>query len=165
MGDFNLSEVAKDLIINIINILVLFVVVKMLVYKPVKNFLEARKTRVENATKEAELKAAEAQKTLDARDSIIAEGEKTAQKAHDDAIEKATAEAAEITAEAKAKSGEILAAAKQQADAEKKRAIESAKGEICALATDMTAKILEREVNASDNEKAVEEFLKELGEQ
>ena len=41
-----ISDAVKDLIINIINIIVLFVIVRGLAYKPVKKFLNTRKERV-----------------------------------------------------------------------------------------------------------------------
>ena len=41
-----ISDAVKDLIINIINIIVLFVIVRGLAYKPVKKFLDARKERI-----------------------------------------------------------------------------------------------------------------------
>ena len=48
-----ISDAVKDLIINIINIIVLFVIVRGLAYKPVKKFLDARKERVANELSEA----------------------------------------------------------------------------------------------------------------
>lgn len=60
MFGLQISDAVKDLIINIINIIVLFVIVKSLAYKPVKNFLDARKARIDESLKNAENKNAEA---------------------------------------------------------------------------------------------------------
>ena len=48
-----ISDAVKDLIINIINIIVLFVIVRGLAYKPVKRFLDARKERVSKELSDA----------------------------------------------------------------------------------------------------------------
>ena len=42
-----ISDAVKDLIINIINIIILFVIVRSLVYKPVRKFLDARTARID----------------------------------------------------------------------------------------------------------------------
>ena len=57
------KEMIADLIINIINILVLFFLTKALLYKPVKKFLNARRERME-AERQA---AAQAQSDADRR--------------------------------------------------------------------------------------------------
>ena len=54
MGNVSIPEIARDFIINIINIIILFVIVKALVYKPVKKFLDARNVKLSNARLEAE---------------------------------------------------------------------------------------------------------------
>ena len=56
-----ISDAVKDLIINIVNIIVLFVIVKTLAYKPVKKFLDDRKAKIEKQLNDA----AEAQKQAD----------------------------------------------------------------------------------------------------
>ena len=58
MFGLQISDAVKDLIINIINIIVLFVIVKSLAYKPVKKFLDARKARIDESLKNAESKNA-----------------------------------------------------------------------------------------------------------
>lgn len=58
-----ISDAVKDLIINIVNIIVLFVIVKTLAYKPVKKFLDDRKAKIEKQLNDA----AEAQSRLTKR--------------------------------------------------------------------------------------------------
>ena len=48
-----ISDAVKDLIINIVNIIVLFVIVKTLAYKPVKKFLDDRKAKIEKQLNDA----------------------------------------------------------------------------------------------------------------
>ena len=48
-----ISDAVKDLIINIIDIIILFVIVRALAYKPVKKFLDARKERIAKEFSEA----------------------------------------------------------------------------------------------------------------
>ena len=48
------KDLIADLLINIVSIIVLYLVVKKLAYKPVKKFLDARTQRVEAQKTEAE---------------------------------------------------------------------------------------------------------------
>ena len=100
MFGLQISDAVRDLIINIINIIVLFVIVKSLAYKPVKKFLDARKARIDESLKNAEDKNAEAdalkaqyedalKQSRQESDKIIGEAELSAQK-----------RAAEITSDA-----------------------------------------------------------------
>lgn len=161
MGDIVFSQLAKDLIINIINIIVLFVIVKALVYKPVKKFLDERTKRVQALGDEAKNAADEAQKTLDKRDEIIAQAESQAEKI----INASRKQAAEIISSSKENAEkdaeEMLKKAKIEIENERKAIIEAANDDICTLAVDMAEKILSREVNKADNEKIIQDFFAE----
>ena len=52
--NINLSETVVDLIINILNIVILFLIVKALVYKPVRKFLDDRRAKVNEETSKAQ---------------------------------------------------------------------------------------------------------------
>lgn len=89
---------------------------------------------------------------------------------------KAQADAMIMSAQktAAARSDEILSQAQQQASAmkakasadialEKKKAINDAKDEISGLALAIAGKVVERELNAADQEQLIDRFLEELG--
>ena len=56
-----ISDAVKDLIINIIDIIILFVIVRALAYKPVKKFLDARKERIAKELSDAAALKSEAE--------------------------------------------------------------------------------------------------------
>ena len=164
MGGIVLSEVAKDLIINIINIVVLFIIVKALVYKPVKKFLDERTQRVENNVKLSEEKLAEAQDTVNKRDSIIKSGEIRANEIISEAEDTARNNANSIIAQANKTAEQIIEKSRQNAEYERETMLDSAKGEIAQLALDISKQILRREVNADDNKKIIDGFFAKDGE-
>ncbi len=165
MGGIVLSEVAKDLIINIINIVVLFIIVKALVYKPVKKFLDERTQRVENTVKLSEEKLAEAQDTVDKRDSIIKSGESRANEIISEAEDTARNNANTIIAQANKTAEQIIDKSRQNAEYERETMLDSAKGEIAQLALDISKQILRREVNADDNKNIIDGFFAKDGEE
>ncbi|MBQ6281020.1 MAG: ATP synthase F0 subunit B, partial [Oscillospiraceae bacterium] len=78
--------------------------------------------------------------------------------------------------EANRRSDEIIRQARQDADAlrqkagtdialEKKKALNEVKGDISKIALDIAGKVVEREMNDADQERLVEGFLREMGDQ
>ena len=61
MDGLVISDAVKDLIINIIDIVILFVIVRALAYKPVKKFLDARKARIAKELEDAASAKSEAE--------------------------------------------------------------------------------------------------------
>lgn len=154
-----ISDAVKDLIINIINIIILFVIVRGLAYKPVKKFLDARKERVakelsdaaaakRNAEEEA-LKYKElTEKSKAEGTEIINEAERTAKQS-----------AAEIIASAKQSAAEITEKARENAKREREAQVASMKDEIAELAFDISKQVLSREVTDEDNMRIADSFF------
>ena len=154
-----ISDAVKDLIINIINIIILFVIVRGLAYKPVKKFLDARKERVakelsdaaaakQNAEEEA-LKYKElTEKSKAEGTEIINEAERTAKQS-----------AAEIIASAKQSAAEITEKARENAKREREAQVASIKDEIAELAFDISMQVLSREVTDEDNMRIADSFF------
>ena len=146
-----ISDAVKDLIINIINIIILFVIVRGLAYKPVKKFLDARKERVakelsdaaaaKQTAEEEALKYKElTEKSKAEGTEIINEAERTAKQS-----------AAEIIASAKQSAAEITEKARENAKREREAQVASMKDEIAELAFDISRQVLSREVTDGDN--------------
>ncbi len=154
-----ISDAVKDLIINIINIIILFVIVRGLAYKPVKKFLDARKERVakelsdaaaaKQTAEEEALKYKElTEKSKAEGTEIINEAERTAKQS-----------AAEIIASAKQSAAEITEKARENAKREREAQVASMKDEIAELAFDISRQVLSREVTDEDNMRIADSFF------
>ena len=156
MFGLQISDAVRDLIINIINIIVLFVIVKSLAYKPVKKFLDARKARIDESLKNAESKNAEADALKQSKqesDKIMGEAELSAQK-----------RAAEITADADKKAADITEKARKDAEREYNERLAGLRADVTDIAFDISKKILSREVTDADNMAIADEFFSKYGE-
>lgn len=159
MKDLVLSDLAKDLILNILNILILFFIVKSLAYKPVKKFLDARKARIEKEQSDANELRAQAEKSMEEYHALMQESESRANEIIRVAEQKARENAEEITAEAKEQAETIKQKAREDAKKTQRRALVEMKDEVTDLAFQISEKILSREVNDQDNKRLAEEFL------
>ena len=131
-----------DIAIHLVNILVLYVLLRVLIWKPVRQFMAGREERVAAQMEQARALQAEAEKIkadYDARlvdvqatcDKMLSEGRLAAQTTGQKYIDKARAQADTILSEARA-----------QADEEKRRAMDEVKEELADLAVDMASHVL-----------------------
>ena len=95
-----MQSVISSLILNIVNIIILFVILRALVYNPVKKFMAARQERVDADIKGAQEKLKEAQAAKAQRDAELAEAVDAADKERRRILDAAESHAAEITAAA-----------------------------------------------------------------
>ena len=146
-----------------LNLLILFLVLKHFLFKPVNKVLESRKQEVENTYKEAD-EAKENAKALEAEYSTKLEGAK-AESAEivREATKKAQSRSDEIIADAKNEAKALVDNAHDQIEREKKIAVNQIKDEITDIALGAAAKVVEKEVSSSDNERLIESFIDSVG--
>lgn len=158
-----ISDAVKDLIINIINIVILFVIVRTLAYKPVKKFLDARKERIAKELSDAADAKFKADGELEKYNELIknsrTESAQLVKKAESDAKLKAD----EIIETARQSAAEITEKARENAEKEREAKLSGMQGEITDLAFDISKKILSREVTDADNMRIADDFFAKQG--
>jgi F-type H+-transporting ATPase subunit b len=152
---------ASDILIHIINILVLFILLRMILFKPVSKFLAARTERVAGDLKDAETKKAEAFELKAKYDRHIETVEAEGREIVRTSQVKASDEASVIIRDARAQAENILAEARTKIESERAKAVAQARTEVALLATEIAARILKREVTNVDNRTVAEEFFRQ----
>ena len=154
-----------DIVIHIINIAVLYLLLRSLLYRPVSAYLGARSARIEE-------ELATAQKTRQQADEVKRQLEERLESAEEEARaivrkeeEKAAEESARLLADARKGADEIMAAAAGRIAQEKALAMSSMREETAQLATEIAARILRREVSWEDNRAVVSNFFSEMEKQ
>lgn len=153
--EFHLSDIA----LNLVNILVLYALLRLLIYKPVRKFMDERAARVRAQLEEAgriNEQAKESQAEYARRLAAIEEEGRLqlAQSA------RAAGEAAEaITAQAKEAAQDILAKAHAEADAQREELQRRMRPELSGMAVEIAGKLLGREVSEADNRAIIDSFF------
>ena len=153
-----------SLLINLVALIVLFVFLYHIAYKPVKKYLDARKEYVEKNIRDSETSKAMYEKKVLESETMISNARKEA----GEIISKAKGDA-EVSAESIIKSANERAEARQKAadeaiaqtEEKSRRAIHE---EIVNVALDASKAVLGREVNKEDNAKLVDEFVESVDE-
>lgn len=156
-----ISDAVKDLIINIINIIILFVIVRALAYNPVKKFLDARKNKIEELKNSAEQAENKAKENLEKYESLLSDAKLKGEEIIGNAEREARKNAENILEDARLKAEMITEKAHTAAEDERKSIIASAKEDIISSAFEISKRILNREISDEDNRKIAENFFSE----
>ena len=156
------KDLIADLLINIVSIIVLYLVVKKLAYKPVKKFLDARTERVESQKNEAATALTEATEMKEQYEELLKDSENAKADAIKEGINNAKAEATEIINSAREQAKTIVDKANKNAQAKEQEALYNAREEIVNLAIDASAPLLTRQFDDADNKRLIEDFLDSL---
>lgn len=159
MDGLEISKVLMDLFLNLLNIALLFIIIRILVYKPVKKFLDQRTDKVNTAGDEAAARKAEAEKLKLEYENLLADIDVKSRQIISESKKKASEEASAIIAEAKKESDVIFEESKIKIEKEREVSLKAMKKEVASLAVDITKKLLAREINEDDNLKIAQDFF------
>ncbi len=153
-----------QIVISLLNLVILFFMVKKFLFKPVKDVLEKRQKEIESqyaAAKKAEIEANEDR-------AVWEEKLKTAEDQAVSILQEATDNAKKRTdkliSEAKERAEGIIRTAQSEAELERKNAAEEIKKEIVSVSGALTEKMLEREINNDDHRALIDSFIEKIGE-
>ena len=159
MGDLLSKEMLWDLIINIINILILFFLTKTLLYKPVKKVLEQRKAAQAKLLEEAEEMKAQATENKEKYDALMADTAAIRLSTMQEAQTQAKEKAEEILSAARAEAAEITQSTRAKAEQERAKLLEDSRDQLGAIAVELSGRILSREVTDEDNRAIIDRFF------
>ncbi|MEG1800476.1 MAG: F0F1 ATP synthase subunit B [Oscillospiraceae bacterium] len=147
-----------------VNMFIMFMIIKKLLFKPVLKILNQRKEQIENMYTEASTATDNAIKMEKDYTEKIALSKDEAGEIIKTATITAQRREAEILAEAKEKADAITQRAQVEIEQEKKKAYGEIKGEIAEISVAIAAKMVEREINAKDHEALISQFIENVGE-
>ncbi len=133
---------AIDIVLHLINIVVLFVLLRMWVFTPVQSFMAARQERIEAQLKDASDQQAEAHYLKEKLNQNLASVNDTCQKMISESRQKGNDTAQKIIANAEEHARGILEETRQVAHTQRQQIMDSAKVEMADLAVDMAARVL-----------------------
>lgn len=152
------------MIATLINTLILFLVLKHFLFKPVNKILDERKKNVEDTYRQADEKLTEAARLESEYTEKLANAKAESAEIVKNATKRAQTRSDEIIAEAKSEASSIIVKANADIEKEKKRAVNQIKDEISDIALAVAEKVVEKEIDPKDHERLIESFISELGE-
>lgn len=147
----------------LINTLILFLIMKKLLFKPVKAMIEARQADLKRIHDEAEKAKNDAEQMKADYVKSLSGAKEEANDIIKSATQKAQVKSDEIVRDAQDKATKLLEKADVEIEREKKKAINEIKDEISDIAIMIATKVVDKDINAKDHEKLIEKFIDGVG--
>ncbi len=151
------------IIVGIVNILVLFLFLKVFLFQRVGAVIEKRQNTIKTSLQEAEDRKTEAEQLKENYENDISKARDQAAVIMKEARKMAEIEYGRILDEARAEAARTLEESRKMIALEQKKSVEMAKTEIADVALLAAAKVIGRNVNDKTNRQFLGEFLKEVG--
>ena len=152
-----------QILISLANLVILFLLMKHFLYKPVKKVLAQRQKAIDDQYSEAD----KAKQAAEEERSVWEEKMQTAETRANEILQNATANASRrsdaIIAEAKDKADGIMRNAENEAELQRLKAEDDIKNDIVDLSAARTEKLLSREINSDDHKAFIDSFIEDIG--
>ena len=152
-----------NLLYTVVNILVLFLLLRKFLYKPVMNIIAQRQKQVDDALNAAETSKKEAAAAMNAAQEKLRGVDNEAAARRTAYEQQAETEKQQLLADARKQADAIVAEGKAAAEAERQNKLRQADAQTTALARAMCEKLLERNLTAQDDARLLDDLLEKAG--
>ncbi|MBR3837006.1 MAG: F0F1 ATP synthase subunit B [Clostridia bacterium] len=154
-----------QILISLLNLVLLFLIVKKFLFKPVKNTLEKRQKEIDERYTAAHTAEAEAEQSRAAWEEKLSGAEKEAASILQSATDHAKFRGDQMILEARERADGIVRAAQAEAELERKKATDEIKKQIVEVSGALSEKMLDREINMDDHRNLIDSFLEKIGDE
>lgn len=152
-----------QILISLINLFLLFLILKKFLFKPVKKVLEQRQKELDDqyaAAENAETQARENRKNWEEK---LSQADAQANTILQSATDNAKYRGDKLISDAKERADGIIRTAQKEAELERQKATDGIKREIVEVSGALTEKMLEREINTEDHRTLIDSFIEKIG--
>ena len=154
-----------DILISLANLLIMFLILKRFLFKPVKRVMDARQAQVDKIYSDADQDRNEAAKMRQDYEQKLAAAREEADGLVRNAVQTAQRRSDQMMAEASGQASRMKQKAEEEIAREKQQMLQDVRGEISDLAVSIASKVVEREIDPADHRQCVDEFIRNVGEE
>lgn len=154
-----------DMLVMLFFFIILIYLVGKFAWGPVMDMMKKREDYIANEIEQAEKNRAEAEKASKEAVERLKQTKQEAQKIIEDARTAGLKQQEDIITSAKKEAERIKQAAQEEIQNEKEKAIKALQEQVASLSVLIASKVIEKEISAQDQEKLIEEYIKEVGEE
>ena len=148
-----------------INLVILYVFLKKLLFKPVKNMIDSRQKEIDDMYSKAEESVKNADEMKAEYEMKISTANEESEEILKNAQRRAILKEEEILKEADKKAQRILERAEEDIALEKQKAINDVKDKVGEIALDIAEAVIERDIDKNDHDALIDDFINKLGEE
>lgn len=146
-----------------VNLLILYLFLKKLLFKPVKNMIDSRQKEIDDMYSDAEESRTTAAALKSEYEEKLEHANEESEQILKNAVRRAQLREEEILKDADKKAARTLERATEQVELEKKRAINEVKNEVSDMAVSIAAAVIERDVSKDEHQNLIDEFINRMG--
>ena len=147
------------------NLLILYLVLKKILFRPIKNMIDARQSEIDGMYNDAEDARASAMALKEEYDTRLQEARTESEEILKSAQRRAVLKEEEILADAKAEAARIIERSGEEIELEKKRILNEVKDEVSRMAIDIAEAVIERDISEDEHRELINSLINEVGEQ
>lgn len=145
------------------NLLILYIFLKKILFKPIRNMIDSRQKEVDDMYSSAE----EAERRAHELEAEYTEKISTAKEESEEIVRTAQRRAIlreeEIIKEAEATAERIIERAGEEIELERRRAVNEIKGEVSSMAISIAEAVIERDISEDEHRALIDSFIDEMG--
>ncbi len=146
-----------------VNLLILYFILKKLLFKPVKKMIDDRQAEVDGMFTEAEENRTAAKEMKAEYEAKLEGANEESEQILRSAVRRAQLKEEEILREANDKAARVMERAEEQIALEKKRALNEVKNEVSEMAIGIAAAVIERDVSEEEHRELIDSFIDGIG--
>lgn len=146
-----------------VNILILYLFLKKLLFKPIKNMIDTRQREIDDMYTNAKNAEDSSNQMKEEYERLLANANEESEEILKRAVRRAQLREEEILREATQKAERVLERANEQVELEKRRALNEVKDEMSEMAIDIAAAVIERDINAEEHNALIDDFIRNMG--
>ncbi len=154
-----------DIIFQLIMFLILLALLKKFAWGPLMGIMQQREEHISNEIEEAEKSRVEAKQQLEEQRKLLKEARQEAQSLIEASKKQGEEQRLEIIETARAEAERLKDSAKQEIQTQKDQAVAALREQVASLSVLIASKVIEKELSAQDQQKLINDYLSEAGEE
>ncbi|GAA0224517.1 F0F1 ATP synthase subunit B [Metaclostridioides mangenotii] len=159
-----LVSITYELAFQIANTILIFWIIKKLLYKPVMKIVNARESEIKADMEEGERNKAEGLALKKAYEEKVGLAKREGQEIIKQAKLRAESKSEELVNEAKQEAAHIKEKANEEIVKEKQKAMNDIKSSVSDIALLAAAKVIKQDIDKAKHEELINNFINEVGE-
>lgn len=147
-----------------LNILILYLVLRKILFNPIKNMIDSRQKEIDDLYSDAESSRESAEAMKAEYEEKLSHAEEEGEEIRRAAQRRATLREEEILREAEDTARLTLRRAEEQIELEKARALAEVKDEVSSLAVEIATAVIGRDVDGAEHATLIDDFISTVGE-
>lgn len=154
-----------DIIFQLVMFIILLALVKKFAWGPLMGIMKEREQLIANEISDAEASRAEASKLLEEQRELLKTSRSEAGQLIENAKKQGEVQREDIITAARTEAERLKESAKREIVQEKEKAVAALREQVASLSVLIASKVIEKELSEADQEKLINEYLQEAGEE